>query len=156
MQLELPSFNLPARWPLVPIDVAAFFLDKQPEELRLEAESTWAWDIAAPDASRREIRIWRNCLLATKKPQMTMPSLHSQVLQTFLPNRGLRGTELQDIFYCTTQHIAELDAAGLLQVERSAAAVSGPRASKLYSRDSIVAFLTSRSLGGILSAAARN
>ncbi len=145
MQTDL-TFDLPARWPLVPVDVAAFFLDRAPEEIRMEAEAIWAWDIATPQRDRRELRLWRRCLLAVKQPQLTIPANHQQVLDSFLPKRGLRGTELQNIFYCTTQHIAELDAAGLIVVERDRLAQSGPRASKLYSRDSIVNFLSARSL----------
>jgi hypothetical protein len=150
LELEL-KFDLPARWPLVPVDVAAFFLDRAPDEVRLEAESAWAWDIASPQRDRRELRIWRRCLLAVKQPSLTIPEQHAQVLDSFLPRRGLRGTELQNLFYCTTQHIAELDAAGLIVVERDALARSGPRASKLYSRDSIVNFLTARSLSAAAS-----
>jgi hypothetical protein len=89
------------------------------------------------------------CLLAAKQPQLTIPDNHGQVLDSFLPRRGLRGTELQNIFYCTTQHIAELDAAGLIVVERDALARSGPRASKLYSRDSVVNFLSARALAAL-------
>lgn len=150
LNLDL-TFDLPPRWPLVPVDVAAFFLDRAPEEIRLESESAWAWDIASEDCGRKELRIWRNCLLAVKNPRLEIPAFHNAVLETFLPNRGLRGTELQNIFYCTAQHIAELEGDGLLIVERDRAAASGPRASKLYTRDSIVNFLTIRSLGALSS-----
>lgn len=150
MELEL-AFELPPRWPLVPVDVAAFFLDRAPEEIRLEALSVWAWDIAAPNKDRREIRIWRHCLLAVKNPKLEIPAFHNAVLESFLPHRGLRGTELQDLLYCTAQHIAELDAARLLIVERDRLASSGPRASRLYSRDSVVNFLAARSLGTLSS-----
>jgi hypothetical protein len=132
--------------------VAAFFLDRAPEEIRLEAEAAWAWDIASPNCGRREIRIWRGCLLAVKNPKLEIPAFHTAVLETFLPHRGLRGTELQNLFYCTNQHIAELDAARLIVVERDRLAQSGPRASKLYTRDSVVNFLAARSLGTLSSA----
>src|SRR5262245_40516939 len=111
MQLELPPFTLPTRWPLVPVDVAAFFLDRTPDELRLEADSVWAWDIAAPGCERRVLRIWRESLLALKDPRRITPAQHHAVLASILPQRGLRGTDLQNIFYCTGRHIAELEAA---------------------------------------------
>lgn len=153
MQLTLPSFDLPARWPLVPVSVAAFFLDRAPEEIRLQSDSVWAWDIASPERDRREVRIWRQSLLALRTPALKVAGRHDAVLEKFLPRRGLRGTELQNLFFCTAQHIAELDAAGLLVVERDRLAASGPRASRLYTRASVAQFLTARVLGALPSAA---
>jgi hypothetical protein len=145
MQLE-PIFNLPTRWPLVPVDVAAFFLDLTSEEIRLQADSLWAWDISAPGRERRELRIWRESLIAMKDLRRKIPMHHHEVLASFMPKRGLRGTELQGLLYCTAQHVAELDADRQIIVERNRLTGCGPNASKVYTRDSIVNFLKARSL----------
>jgi hypothetical protein len=42
--------------------------------------------------------------------------------------------------------IHDLDEAGLIEVERDRLAQKGPRASRLYSRESIVRFLANRTL----------
>ncbi len=143
-----PDFGLPARWPLVPVDVAAFYLNRLPEEVALDCDSLWAWDISSRGAARRQLRLWRNSLLALKHPDagIVIPGKLEQVVEIFLPHRGLRGRELQMIFYCTAQHIAALHSGGFLTVERERQATTGPNASHIYSRQSVADLLTKCSL----------
>ena len=106
-----------------------------------------AWDISS-GKSRRELRVFYadvDAVLAAKP----IPALSlKECIAQFVPaTRGLKGTELQTLWTCGPDLIHDLDAAGLLQVERERVAAKGPRASRLYSRASIVKFLESRFLG---------
>lgn len=107
------------------------------------------WDIGCRRKSaRRELRVFAGDVdaLLSGRP---IPALeHDDCLKTFLPEtRGCKGTELQLHFTCGPDLIHDLEGGGALVVERDRLAATGPRASKLYSRDSIVAFLRCRFLG---------
>jgi len=68
------------------------------------------------------------------------------VLEFIPASRGLKGTEIQKLFSCGHDLVHDLDAAALLEVERDRVVQKGPRASRLYSRESIIKFLNNRSL----------
>ena len=140
------DFTLPTRWPLVPVDVAAFYLDRLPEEVVRDCDSLWAWDISSGGAQRRQLRLWRDSLIALRNPagQQDIPGDVDQVIDRFLPRRGLRGRELQQLFFCTAQHMVALEAAGVFDVERERQAVRGPTSSRIYTRESIREFLKTR------------
>lgn len=109
-----------------------------------------AWDIGSRRGknARRELRVFCMDVEALLGGQ-PMPDLeHDDCLKLFLPaTRGCKGTELQLHFTCGHDLIHDLDAAGELAVERDRLAQVGPRASRLYSRDSIFAFLRRRFQG---------
>lgn len=106
------------------------------------------WDIGASKRGKkqkRELRVFYQdgiaILNSTPLPKFT----YEKCLADFLPSgRGMRSTELQKIWCCHQNLIHDLEELGLLQVERDARAATGPNASKLYSRASIVSFLTNR------------
>ena len=93
------------------------------------------------------MRIFRDCVLKTLKPELPLPSKLTEVFDTIFPKRALRGVELQRTLSCSLQLVRDLDDAQLITVERERLAASGPRASRVYSRESIIAFLQSRFLG---------
>ncbi len=117
------------------------------------AEARPAINIQQPTSNgrnscRRELRVFYadvDAVLAGRPiPDMSFKECVAQ----FIPQtRGLKGTELQKLWTCGPDLIHDLDAAGLLQVERERAAAVGPRASRLYTRASIVQFLASRFQG---------
>ena len=137
-------FSLPSRWPLVPIDIAAFYLDRRPEDVARQSDSFWTWDIASAGAQKRQLRIWRDSLLACKNRAVGRHLLTQleQVIDSFLPARGLRGSELQDLFYCTAHHIRTLHEAGRLAVEQARRTPHGPNSTNIYTRESVKDFLT--------------
>lgn len=141
-----PTFTLPARWPLVPVEVAAFYLDRLPEEVLRDCDCLWAWDISAGGGERRQLRLWRDSLIAVRDPagRPDIPGRVDQVIARFLPWGGLRGRDLQQLFFCTAQHISALAAAGILEIQRERQALRGPNATRIYSRDSVKKFLADR------------
>ena len=142
--------NLPA---LVPLEFLAVARREKMSTLRDACDGTvfkHVWDIGARAGknARRELRVFCGDVdaLLTGKPITDLP--HDECLNQFLPlTRGCKGTELQMHFTCGPDLIHDLEAGGALAVERERLMPVGPRASKLYSRASIVEFLRSRFLG---------
>lgn len=155
MQLNLttPHWSLTNLPPLIPLEFLAVARREKMSKLINACEGAifpHAWDIGARAGgnARRELRVFYvdvDAVLSNKPiPALT----HAECLKHFVPEtRGLKGTELQALFTCSPDLIHDLAAAGLLQVERERAAAVGPRASRLYTRESVVKFLTSRFLG---------
>ena len=151
MQLELPGLKDTARRPLLPVEAVVFMVNRDGDEIAADCERgffKFAFDISAPGAVRREIRIFRDCVLKTLQPELALPEKLEEVFERIFPRRDLRGVELQRTLSCSLGHIRDLDDAALISVARERLAASGPRASRVYSRDSIIAFLKSRSIGG--------
>jgi len=150
LQLELPGLKIEARRPLLPVEAVIFLSNQNPDEIAADCERglfKYAFDISAPGAARRELRIYRDCVLHLVQPKLPLPKDLAEVFDAILPKRGLRSTELQRTLSCSLQLVRDLDDAQLIKVERERLAVSGPRSSRVYSRASIVAFLQSRFLG---------
>jgi hypothetical protein len=108
------------------------------------------WDIGSHTGknARRELRVFCADVDALLAGRPIPEFKHDDCLKQFLPaTRGCKGTELQLHFTCGPDLIHDLEAAGALVAERERLAPVGPRASKLYSRDSIFKFLRSRFLG---------
>lgn len=145
-QLELPV-KLPRTKPTLALDSCADFFDRDYDTLLIDVENQvirFAWDIAAPGADRREIRIWAESAWAFCY-QQPMPALgEDEVLRLLLPNRDLRSTELERILACSHQHIYAL--LPLLTVVRGPLQADGPNSFALLARDSIVKFLKARRL----------
>jgi hypothetical protein len=157
--LLTPHWSLTNLPPLIPLEfLAVARREKMSTLLRACDGSVFkhVWDIgsrsAAPSRSqpRRELRVFYVDVdaIITNQP---IPSIsHDECLKQFIPQtRGVKGTELQSFFTCGPDLIHDLDAAGLLVVERDRPAAVGPRASRLYSRASVVAFLQSRFIGDV-------
>lgn len=147
-QRQIPLANLP---PLVPLEFFCVALGKDMRALIDDCDSGafgHVWDISAGAGQRRELRVF--CLdgLAVLHSQPRPNLTSEQCLDKFLPaTRGLRGAELQRLWTCGPDLIHDLDLAGHLHVEAERLAAQGPRASRLYSRQSIRAFLNRRAVG---------
>ncbi len=154
--LATPHWSLTNLPPLIPLEFLAVAQRMKMSELINACDGKvfhHAWDISSGAgrpgmARRRELRVFYADVDAVLGGR-PIPALSlKDCLAQFIPaTRGLKGTELQSLWTCGPDLIHDLDAAGLLQVERERAAAQGPRASRLYSRASIVQFLESRFLG---------
>jgi hypothetical protein len=115
----------------------------------------WAWDISRKGSARREVRIWRESLLAYLAQEEggdgPSPGLSlGQVIETILPRPGslsvraatLRGKELQRRWLCGATHIARLIADG--ELTRVGPARNGQSPVVLY--QSVFEFMKRRSL----------
>ena len=148
MQTDFPAIidNAPKRvlWKL---STCEDFFDRDHDTLVIDVENQtlkFAWDIAAPDATQKEIRVWRNAALAARQNQPLPSFTEDEVYKLVLPNRDLRSTELQRIFSCSHPHITTLRP--LLVVTREPLQADGPNAFTVFSRASVVSFLRDRRL----------
>jgi hypothetical protein len=150
VQLILPTIavQIPAARPLVPVEAAMVILDRDEDEILHAIESGslgWAWDIAAPSAERRELRIWRDSILTLAASQMEEANLDPErVIARVLPPNDLRSPQVQRLCSCSGTHIHALMEAGVFEVIQPPAAPSGPRSYSILSRDSVARFLRSR------------
>jgi hypothetical protein len=140
--------NTPPLWPLEFFCVA---LNARMATLHDDCDAGrfgHVWDISCGERkNRRELRVFYRDGLAVLNRQRLPRLTYEDCIEDFLPrSRGLKGTEIQKLFCCGPNLVHDLDAAGLLAVERDRPAASGPRASRLYSRSSILNFLTIRAL----------
>ena len=154
--LVRPSWSLTNLPALVPLEFLAVARREKMSTLINACDGATlkhVWDIGArashsATGARRELRVFCGDVdaLLAGRPIATLK--HDDCLKQFLPaTRGCKGTELQLHFTCGPDLIHDLEAAGALVVERERQVAVGPRASKLYTRDSIYAFLRSRFLG---------
>jgi hypothetical protein len=156
MQLELtqrqiPLGNMP---PLVPLEFFAVALGRDMRSLIDDCDAGTfghCWDISASprgEKKRRELRVFYLDGLAIIHNEPRPDLSYDDCLAKFIPaTRGLKGTELQRLWTCGPDLIHDLDEADLIIVERERLAEKGPRASRLYTRDSIIAFLNRRAVG---------
>lgn len=158
MQLAL-ALNIPATRQLIPMEAAVVLLDRSEEEVMAAIESgglSAAWDIGASTRERREIRIYRESLLAflagVRGPEDDFvrgatPGAAGEVStleDRIIPHRDVRSTELRRWWSCSNNLVRDLIILGHLTVCGGGAAASGPNAYRVLSRDSVVAFLRSR------------
>jgi hypothetical protein len=147
VQLSLP-ITLPAQRPLVPAEAAIVLCD-QDERVILEwceeGVFAWSWDIATPQAARREVRIWRSSLLAHLANGKQPTSVFPEVIEDILPKRErIRSTELERLFSCSHDHIAALIESGIFDQVEERTATRGPNSFRVVSRTSVVEFLRVR------------
>ena len=148
MQLVLSAIHdrIPATRPLVPIEAAMVLLDRDEDEILHAVESGalgWAWDIATPGAERREVRIWRDSLLALIAGEREPAREWGHVQAMVLPPGDIKTPALCRLFSCGSTHVHAL-ARAALHVVRGPDAPSGPRAYSVISRASVSEFLRSR------------
>lgn len=148
MQMDFSSqIELPAKRPLLKLSTCEDFFDRDYDTLIIDVENQalrFTWNIAAPGADRREVRIWRSSALAFHHAQKQPALSETEVYKLILPMRDLRSTELERIFSCTHQHIYQL--APLFTVTRPPRDEDGPNSFTVFSRASIESFLRSRRL----------
>ena len=148
MQTELPTITdaAPRRalWKLTSLED---FSDRDYDSLIVAVENQtlkFAWDIAAPNTTRREVRVWRAAALAAHREEPMPRVTEDDVYRLILPNRDLRSTELERILSCTHQHIYAL--APLWTIVRAPAQADGPHSFSVFERNSVIAFLRARRL----------
>ncbi len=145
LQLNL-NIQLPVSRPLVPIEAAMVMLDRDEDQVLCLIEAgglTYAWDIRSQNAERREVRIWRDCLLASinGSPQPEHPE--DTVLNSLVPHTAeIRSTQLRRIFTASQGHIQNLINQGLLHGLNEAC--TGPNGYVRVQRASVVNFLRNR------------
>lgn len=146
MQMDFSNqVELPATRPLLKLSSCEDFFDRDYDTLILDVENRilcFAWDIASPGTTRREVRLWRGAALAFYHDRPVPKVSEDDVYKLILPNRDLRSTELERIFSCTHQHIYSL--ADLLSITRPPVQADGPNSFTVFSRASIVTFLRAR------------
>lgn len=148
MQLALPGLTLPLSRPLVPMEALLTLLDRDEDQVLSEIERGglgWAWDIRTQGAARREVRVWRDSVMEYMQgvpPRASGSAL--AVLDTFLPHRDVRLTELQRWFSCSNTHVCNLLRDACLTVAGPRPEHSSVTAVTRITHASVVAFLESR------------
>lgn len=122
-------------------------LDRDEDEILHAVETGalgWAWDIAMPGADRRELRVWRDSVLALASSTVDETLEMETVIARVLPPADLRSPQIQRLFSCSSTHIHALIGAEVFDVVQRPAAESGPRSYSVLSRCSVARFLRSR------------
>jgi len=111
MQLSLP-IQLPVARPLWPMEACMCLLDQNEDQVLALIEDgslSLAFDIAAPGATRREIRIWRESLLAVlQESKQPKADKARAIIDEMMPGRDLLHREVQRILSCSVSHVTEL------------------------------------------------
>jgi hypothetical protein len=141
----LNATGRPSARPLIKLSSCVDFFDRDYDTLIIDVENQqlrFAWDIAAPGATRREVRVWRGSAMAFCQNQPVPKISEEEVYKLILPNRDIRSTELEKIFSCGHNHIAVLSPS--FEVVREKTQATGPKSFTLFSRPSILEFLRKR------------
>ena len=132
-----PAWSLTLLPPLIPLEFLAVARREKMSTLINACDGDvfkHVWDIGCHTGrrARRELRVFYLDVDAVLAGQ-PIPDLSCDgCLKMFLPeSRGLKGTELQQHWTCGPDLIHDLDAAGVIIVERERLAAKGPRASRL-------------------------
>jgi hypothetical protein len=145
LQLNL-NLQLPASRPLIPLEAAMVMLDRDEDDILASIEMgglTWAWDIRSADAERREIRIWRDCIVAHLNGDRQPDAEAADPLSLIVPaGETIRSVELRTFFTASHSHVLNLIAQGL--VEGRNRAHRGPNGFVRVSRGSVLNFLRNR------------
>lgn len=148
VQLALPGLTLSAARPLVPLEAVQVLLDRDEDAVLALVEKGdlgWAWDIRTPTATRREVRVWRESVLELMGADIA--ERHGTclgVLDTFLPHRDLRLTELARWFACSSSHVSNLIRDGCLALAGERPDHSSVAAVTRITRASVVSLLDGR------------
>lgn len=104
-----------------------------------------AWNIASPGSKRREIRVWRDSLLAAMRRQ-TGPDVAAvrPIIEAMLPGRDLLHREVQRLLSCCSSHVTELLNLEALHPAEARPAFSCPGHATRILRLSVVTFLERR------------
>jgi hypothetical protein len=122
-----PHLPIPELRTLIPLEVAAVMLDKNPDEaIALVEDGTLfpAWNIAVHKDGSRSVRVWRDSLLHLMGflPAGKLPL--EKVIEKVLPAHppglfpAITSPELQTRFSCSQCHLARLLDAGELKLAR--------------------------------------
>lgn len=87
-------------------------LDADEDEIVRSIEDgtlTLAWDIASPGSKRREIRVWRDSLLAVMRRQAGPDAAGVRpIIESLLPGRDPLHREVQRLLSCGNAHVSDL------------------------------------------------
>lgn len=148
MQLALPGLTLSAARPLVPLEACQVLLDRDEDAVLALVEKGdlgWAWDIRTPSAIRREVRVWRESLLELMgADRAEHHGTALAVLDTFLPHRDIRLTEIARWLSCSSSHVSNLLRDGCLALAGERPDHSSVAAVTRVTRASVVSFLDGR------------
>jgi hypothetical protein len=112
MVSALPGLELPAARPLVPLEACMFLLDEHEDRIIASIEDgtlSLAWDIASPGSQRREVRVWRDSLLAVMRRERGPATAEVRpIIEAMLPGRDLLHREVQRLLSCSGTHVSEL------------------------------------------------
>jgi hypothetical protein len=153
-QLALPNLRDPRhRRPMMSVDSAKGALDRNEDEV-VELIGAWlvAWNIASPDAQRRELRILtRSVSMAVKFLDTdTRPPRWDwqEILGLVLPAHDkpwFTGIEIQRMLNCGSTHVVEnLIEKKALRMMPGTTYSTGPGGSPVVQRESFVSFLSAR------------
>ncbi|MEK9753259.1 MAG: hypothetical protein VW338_08625 [Rhodospirillaceae bacterium] len=147
------DLDIPTSRKLIPIEAANVLLDRDEDQVLALIESgklVWAWDIRHPEAKQREIRIWRNSLLAHLSGDWDAHSQISEeaVLQHVLNHRRpeVRSTDLQRCWSCSQTHVHALIVSGCLGPAKQREQIRGSNAVERIAREHLLTFLRQRRL----------
>jgi hypothetical protein len=153
-QLEIPNLRDPRhRRPMMTMEAAKGALDRNEDQV-LGLVGTWlvAWNIASPDARRRELRILsRSVSLASKfLDSIEQPQCWDgrEVLRLVLPAHDkpwFTGLEIQRSLNCASTHVIEnLIEKKALRLMPGTSYCSGRGGSPAVQRESFIHFLEQR------------
>lgn len=145
-QLEL-DLVLPVSRPMIPIEVAMTCADRDEDQVLSLIECgklEWAWDVARAGAVRREIRIWRDSLMAFLQGISLTVTQGEAVISSILPHSRpeIRASEIRHMFCCSQSHVTHLVDDNLLVATTLSA--RGPLGSARITRQSLITFLLNR------------
>lgn len=147
-QLQLRSLKLPAHRPLVPVEVVMVLADEHEYEVEAAVDCgalAPAWDIAGPDAERRELRIWSGCLEDYASGANERVTTRFDLSLIFPHSRPhLLSTEIQRLFSCSSTHVHNLIDARLLTQIGAPRSERGPNSAAQVTRASVEKFLRER------------
>lgn len=147
-QLRLPGLSLPDSRHLIPLEACQILLDLDEDSILGAIENGrlgWAWDIRTPGAERREIRVWRESLMAKMAgADGSVDTEIDQVVESILPHRDLRLMELARWFACSGSHVSNLIRDGCLALAGDRPTHSSAAAVTRVTRESVARFLDGR------------
>lgn len=118
MSQRLLQLQLSHRTALVTVDTARAVLGVDAETIAAridEGTLRWVFDLALPQAERRELRLWAGALIAPEH----VPANAERVLTAIIGHTRptMRGAEVEQLFLCSAQHVARLHDLRLLTGE---------------------------------------
>lgn len=149
------DLRLPAGRPLVPIEAVMVLLDRDEDDVMNLIDTgalRCAWNIASPGSERREIRVWRDSVLAYLKGQPTNAKEEINlraIIKGFLPAPTLlqgwstiRGVEIARRLSCSQWLVGNLITTGELHIAFPVA----DKVSPYVQHNSLVEFLIRREM----------
>lgn len=141
------DLRLPTGRPLLPMEAVMAVLDRDEDDVTMLIEQGAlgvAFDIAGKNSSRRDVRVWRESVLHYARKTGPAPDFGWSIRDILKPREQqyIRATEIKDRFTCSSTHVLQLLADGLIAGDPPRR--RGPGSSPQILRNSVAAFLQSR------------